>query len=178
MDETGNRFRGFTDAAGSRIEKIQDETGNLFDEASNWASHTWDVAREKLHNATDALSNSADGGKHQAGKAGAAVQQQMGNLNQTIMTQFRDQPLVAGALAFALGAALGSTLPHTDQEDALMGEASDAVKGKAGEQAAEVYDQGKQKAAELYETASEKVGEIYQQAKTGLADASDKSNPS
>lgn len=95
----------------------------------------------------------------------------MENLNQTILTQFRDQPLVGGALAFALGAALGSTLPHTPQEDALMGEAADAVKGKVGETAAELYDQGREKAAELYSTASEKVGEVYEQAKDGIAGA-------
>lgn len=168
MDDTGNKFRGFTDAAGGQIEKIQDEAGNLLDEASNWASHTWKMAREKLHDARDTLNRGAGGGRHQAAKAGAAVQHQFGNLNQTVMTQFRDQPLVGGALAFALGAALGSTLPHTEQEDALMGEAADSVKGMASEQAAGLYDQGKQKAEELYEKATGKAGDVYQQAKEGL----------
>jgi len=172
IDDTGNKFRGFTDAAGSRIEKIQDEAGNLLDEASNWASHTWRMAREKLHDARDTVSRGAGSGRHHAGRAGAAVQHQIGNLNQTIMTQFRDQPLVGGALAFALGAALGSTLPHTEQEDALLGEASDSVKSMAGEQAAGLYDQGKQKAEELYEKASSKAGGVYQQAKDGLAGSS------
>lgn len=169
VDDAGNRFRGFTDAAGSRVEQIRDEAGNLLEEASNWASHTWQAARRKLHDARDTAGRGAAGGRHQVGKAGSAVQHQFGNLNQTIMTQFRDQPLVGGALAFALGAALGSTLPHTEQEDALLGEAADAVKGAASEQAAGLYEQGKQQAAEVYETATSKVGEIYQQAKEGVS---------
>jgi hypothetical protein len=93
----------------------------------------------------------------------------MDSLNQTILHQFRDQPLVGGALAFALGAALGATLPHTEQEDAVLGEAADAVKGKVGEAAAELYDQGKDKADELYSSVTEKAGELYQQARDGVA---------
>jgi hypothetical protein len=122
-----------------------------------------------MHDARDTVGRGARGGRHHAGKAGAAVGQQFGNLNETIITQFRDQPLVGGALAFALGAALGSALPHTDQEDALLGEAADTVKGLASEQAAGLYEQGKQKATEVYETASGKAGEIYQQAKEGIS---------
>lgn len=178
MDDAGNRFRGFTDTAGSRVEQIRDEAGNLLEEATNWASHTWQMARRKMHDARDTVSRGASGGRHHAGKAGAAVQHQFGSLNDTIMTQFRDQPLVGGALAFALGAALGSTLPHTEQEDALLGEAADAVKGKASEQAAELYEQGKQKTTEVYETATGKVGEIYQQAKEGASGSETSSSSS
>ena len=173
VDATGNRFKGFTNAAGERVEHFRDETGNLLDEASGWASHTWQKAREKLHDARDAIGSQAGAGKARAAIAGDAVRGQVENLNHTILTQFRDQPLIGGALAFALGAALGGALPHTPQEDALMGEAADAVKGKVGETAADLYDQGKEKAADLYATAGDKAGEIYQQAKDGVNNAID-----
>lgn len=172
VDETGNRFRGFTDAAGERVEHFRDEAGNLLEEASGWASHTWQKAREKLHDAQDAIGGQAHAGRDRAQAAGDTMRTQLDGLNQTILHQFRDQPLVGGALAFALGAALGTTLPHTAQEDALLGDAADKVKGKVSEKASELYDQGKDKASELYETASEKAGEVYQQAKDGITDAS------
>ena len=35
------------------------------------------------------------------------------------------------ALAFAVGAAVGATLPHTAQEDQLLGEQADKLRGKA-----------------------------------------------
>lgn len=177
IDEAGNRFKGFTNDAGEQIEHFRDEAGNLLEEASGWASHTWQEAREKMHDARDAVQSRASSGKAKAGQASDALQGKMENLNQTILNQFRDQPLVGGALAFALGAALGSTLPHTPQEDALMGEASDSLKGKVGETASELYDQGKDKAADLYSTATEKVGEVYQQAKDGVAVAAEPSGP-
>ncbi|SMQ86179.1 Protein of unknown function [Devosia lucknowensis] len=177
IDEAGNRFKGFTNDAGEQIEHFRDEAGNLLGEASGWASHTWQKAREKMHDARDAVQSQASSGKAKAGHASDALQGQMEHLNQTILNQFRDQPLVGGALAFALGAALGSTLPHTPQEDALVGEASDVLKGKVVETASELYDQGKDKAADLYSTATEKVGEVYQQAKDGVAAAAEPSGP-
>lgn len=171
VDETGSSFRGFTDAAGKQIDEFRDETGNLIDQATGWASHSWELAREKLHDARDAATSGQDSLGHQATDAAEALRGQAANLNRTLLNQFKDQPLVAGALAFALGAALGSALPHTPQEDALLGDAADAVKGQALDQASELYDQGKGKGADLYETATGKAGEFYKQAKTGLADA-------
>lgn len=171
IDETGARFRGFTNAAGERIDQFRDETGNLLDEATGWASHTWQKAREKLHDLRDAASSQASAGRSSAGHMAGAMQGQLDGLNQTIMTQFRDQPLVGGALAFALGAALGSALPHTPQEDALMGDAADKLKGKVSEAAAGVYEDGKERVAEVYESARDKAGEIYQQTKDGVTGA-------
>jgi len=168
VDETGARFRGFTTATGESIEHFRDEAGNLLDEASGWASQTWQKAREMLHDVRDAATSQANAGRSGAGQAAGAAKAQLDSLNQSILHQFRDQPLVGGALAFALGAALGTALPHTPQEDALMGKTADAVKDKAGELAADAYEQGKQKATEVYENASEKASQLYQEAKSGL----------
>lgn len=178
MDEAGNRYKGFTDAAGQRVNQFRDEAGNLLDEANGWASHTWQRAREMMHDARDALKSGASAGQGRAAHAGEALNSQMHSLNQTIMTQFRDQPLVAGALAFAAGAAFGAALPHTEQEDELMGEAADAVKAQAGEQAENLYEKGRDKASALYDQASQKAGELYDKARTEVADAASKSGES
>lgn len=177
VDEAGSSFRGFTSAAGEKVDQFRDEAGNLLDEASGWASHVWGKANEKLHDARDALNS--DGGTigSHAGNAADALRHQSDKLNHTIMTQFKDQPLVAGALAFALGAALASTLPHTQQEDKLMGEAADALKDKATVQAADLYEQGKENAADLYDKAAKKVGDAYDKAKTGVSDAVQSASP-
>lgn len=168
-DETGATFKGFADAAGGRIEQFRDEAGNLLDEASGWASHTWQLAREKMHDARDAVSDA----RHRTSAAGANVMGQVGSLNETMIHQLRDQPLVAGALAFALGAALGSALPPTEQEDSLVGEAADAVKDQASAQAADLYEQGKEKVAELHDAVADKGSELYQQAKDGISRAAE-----
>ncbi|MDF2798893.1 MAG: nutrient deprivation-induced protein [Devosia sp.] len=186
VDEAGNRFKGFADASGQQVQHFRDEAGNLLDAATGWASHTWRQARRKLHDARDALSSGASHAghaasglrsqaghagnaiRHQAGYAGSTLRHGAGSLNHTLMDQFRQQPLVAGALAFAAGAAIAASLPHTEQEDALLGETADQLKATAAEQANQVYEQGREKATELYETATGKAGEIYQQAKEGV----------
>lgn len=170
-DEAGNRFKGFANAAGTRIEQFRDEAGELLDEATGWASHAWRSAQGKLRDARDAVGSAAASGGGKVRRAGYQVRDQFGSLNETIVHQFREQPLVGGGLAFALGAALGSALPHTDQEDAVMGEAADALKEMAGEQAQGLYEKGKEKVTELHETVAAKSGELYQQAKNGIEQA-------
>ena len=181
-DDAGNTYRGFTDATGGQIQHFRDEAGNLLEEASGWASQTWRKARERLHDAQHAIGSGSGAARRHAVNAGGAlrgravhaggaIQGGAGQLGDTLVHQFRDQPLVAGALAFALGAALGSALPTTEQEDAVLGDASDKLKAQAGAQATQLYEQGREKATEVYEQASSKVGDVYQQAKDGLTSA-------
>jgi ElaB/YqjD/DUF883 family membrane-anchored ribosome-binding protein len=171
MDDAGNRFRGFADATGEQISNFRDEAGNRFEEASGWASHTFEEARQAFHDARDQVMHQSAklGGKAQ--DAGDRLMHEADRLNRTILSQFRDQPLIGGALAFAVGAALGAALPHTRQEDKLMGEASDQLKGKAAEEAHHLYEGGKEKAEELYGQATEKAAELHDQVKTSFDDA-------
>jgi ElaB/YqjD/DUF883 family membrane-anchored ribosome-binding protein len=171
IDESGNRFNGFTNAAGERIEHFRDEAGNLLDEATGWASHSWRLVRDAAQGLKDGVTARASASRHGAGDAASAIQHQAGQLNHMIMTQFRDQPLVGGALAFAVGAALGSSLPHTPQEDELVGKQADAVKDKIGGAAADLYEEGKGKASALYAEASRKAGEAYEHVKSDLTGA-------
>jgi hypothetical protein len=173
IDEAGNRFRGFTDSAGGRIEHFRDEAGNLLDGAAGWASHTWRSARKRLHDVRDVVGSSSGLVGSRAGEAGGALRSQAGRLNQTVVSQFRDQPLVGGALAFAVGAALGAALPRMPQEDELMGEAADVVKAKASEQVAEIYEQGKEQATRLYDKATEKASELLDQTKEGMSSSTE-----
>src|SRR5215217_4424387 len=85
VDETGARFKGFTNATGENIGHFRDEAGNLLDEATGWASHTWQKAREKMHDMRDAASSQASAGRSSAGQAAGAAKTQFDNLNQTIL---------------------------------------------------------------------------------------------
>lgn len=173
IDETGKQFRGFADSTGKQVEHFRDEVGSVFDEASGWASHGWRQAQSMIGEARDAIRHGAHDSRDKTVQATRAMGAQVNSLNQTIINQFRDQPLVAGALAFAVGATFGSALPHTDQEDELMGDAADAVKARAGEEAEHLYDKGREQAEALYDNASARVSEVYQQAREGVTGAKD-----
>ena len=97
------------------------------------------------------------------------MQSQADQLSRQISALFNEQPLVAGALAFAAGAAIGATLPHTPQEDELVGEEADRLRRKATKTAADLYEQGKEQVSHAYEEARRTGSTVYEDAKDTLA---------
>ncbi|MEQ1770690.1 MAG: DUF3618 domain-containing protein [Devosia sp.] len=171
-DEAGRIFSGFIDDAGHRVHDFRDEAGNVLDDARGWANHNWRDLRRAIGAGVDAAGSAARSAASQMTSGsrhlGGSVQQQGDMLSRQIASLFDQQPLVAGALAFAAGAAVGAALPHTAQEDKLVGEAADNVRREAGKAAAEAYQGGKKQAAQIYDEVSDKAGEIYGDAKDRL----------
>jgi vacuolar-type H+-ATPase subunit H len=205
MDEAGNRFRGFTDSAGQQVNTFRDEAGNVLDDALGWASHTWQMAREAMQGAGEnlnsrrrsmgrrvagarnaigeraagarhAISDGASGARSAIGGGAAYAGERAGQLNSELMHQMREQPLIAGALAFAAGAAIGAALPHTRQEDELMGDAADSLKGEAASQAAQAYEKGREKVSELHDEAKERASSLYEDTKDKATNAASKAS--
>jgi ElaB/YqjD/DUF883 family membrane-anchored ribosome-binding protein len=99
------------------------------------AAHTvHDKTASALHDARDAASSLVD-------KAGTAVhdaqeramaltrqtRMQAQRLEESAERTMRESPLAVGAAVFALGAAVGLAIPHTRQEDQLIGAARDRL---------------------------------------------------
>ena len=166
VDEGGKMFSGFIDEAGNRVRDVRDEAGNLLGAAAGWASHTWHDLSASAQRKTSDLSGSA-------ARLGGDVQVQADRMTRGALAALQDQPLIAGALAFAAGAALGAALPRTRQEDQLVGAAADEVKRQAGAVAGDLYDKGKEKAGEIYHEVSDKAGEVYEQTKSAIANGGD-----
>lgn len=173
-DEAGKMFSGFIDESGHRIRDFQDEAGNVLSQARGWADHNWQALQRNVgdgvagaaHAVQDAASSVMSGGKCIRGSA----QQQSEQLSRQILSLFDNQPLVAGALAFAVGAAVGAALPSTAQEDELLGKPADKLRSKAMKEAGNLYEQGKEKAAEIYEDVSSEASRMYDDAKDKVAD--------
>lgn len=68
-----------------------------------------------------------------------------------------ENPLAVGAVALALGAAVGLSIPSTRYETELMGEHRDNLLQKAQESAGELVDKVKQVASEAQKTIAEEV---------------------
>lgn len=154
VDGAGRKFGGFIDDAGHRVRDFQDEAGNRFDEAAGWASHRWHDMRHGVGAAMGEVG-------HQAQVLGGAAQHQMDRASRMVVDTFQNQPLIAGALAFAAGAAVGAALPHTAEEDRLVGKAADDARRAAAEAASGIYEEGKARAAELYEKGKESAAQVY-----------------
>ena len=177
-DDAGKSFSGFIDDTGRLVASVRDEAGNMLDQATGWANHTWQDAKRAVGQQAGAVMDQAGEAMSQARHTAADMQQNAARLSRDAVRLLEDQPLVMGALAFAAGAALGATLPHTEQEDKLMGKTADDVKREAGHVASDLYDEGKEKAAALYEDVSDKAGEIYDDAKRKLGASTPDNGPS
>lgn len=151
---------------------IRDQSGSLMDAATGWASDTWGRANDAVRNAGDKLGSNRDRLQQGVNQAGAAAQQQADQISKTLLGVLHDQPLVGGALAFAVGAAIASALPHTVQEDRAFGEAADKLKQQAADVAGDAYAKGKEQVATVYEQATDKASDLYEQVKSGAAGAS------
>ncbi len=169
-DETGKMFSGFINEAGERVGDFRDEAGNVLHDAADWASHTWRDASSQVRDRVDALTTSA---QHLTHDARDQINRMTGVISDTLTTQ----PLVGAALAFAAGAALGAALPHTRQEDEVVGSLADDVKGKVTEVASDLYAAGKEKAGEIYEEATDKAKDVYKDARASITDQANVAKP-
>jgi hypothetical protein len=68
------------------------------------------------------------------------------NARESLVHFYRDQPLLAGSLGIAIGAALGALVPPSEMEDNMLGEASDRSVDVAKARAAEAYDEVRESA--------------------------------
>lgn len=170
MDEAGRSYRGFADQAGRPMHDVRDESGKLFDHASGWISESW---RDLKHSASRATRHVSEAGRS-AGNAtanlGASMRDSAQSLNSAILHQFRDQPLVGGALAFAVGAAIGAALPRTEREDEMMGEMSDQLKHRAAVKASDTMDRAGTLATDVARSATAVASDVHATAKQRIVE--------
>lgn len=117
------------------------------------------AGKSKLAEGKEAAATRLDGARSSLNNQTAAARQhakiRASELQQNMQRFMHEQPLVAGTLGMALGAALGALVPPTEAEDRLVGSASDSATERAKQVAAEQYERGR-------ETAKQKAGDVKQ----------------
>mgnify|MGYP001950128719 CR=1 FL=1 len=84
-----------------------------------------------------------------------------------------DQPLVMGAIAVAIGAAIGGALPRSRTEDRLVGAYSDRLYRQAKGAAGAVADEAREMAGEAVEEAKDKASEAADRVERKAPSASE-----
>lgn len=91
---------------------------------------------------------------------------------------YEEQPLVAGALALAVGAAIGGILPRTKREDATFGEYSDRLFDEADriyrEERSKLEKVARETGREAEAQAKSVMEEVRKDAKSTVSDAEEK----
>lgn len=167
LDDAGSAVSGAAHDAGQAIGGV---VGQGVQGARRIAGQTSATAQRLAHGATDATGRLLHGAADTAGQLVHQTQEIVGNVAHTARDQawraergmessFRANPLAVGAVAVAVGAAVGYALPRTRREDVLLGGARDRLLRGATDLAHEATHSLHQLTENAGETAKKAVSE-------------------
>src|SRR5581483_5053971 len=137
-----------TEAVSNTASRASDAVSNAANRAtsavSNAASQVQRSASDLAGRASSAISGAVDQAQQKAGYIAERAQYQARRVEDTFNQTLNDNPVALGAVALALGTAVGLALPQTRKENELMGSARDALVDKAQTAAHDAIDQVQQ----------------------------------
>jgi ElaB/YqjD/DUF883 family membrane-anchored ribosome-binding protein len=147
--------------ASSAYESVGNAASGAYDSVSNVAGSAYSgvtgAATTAYSSVTGAASNAVSGVTDYAGKAYEKVGDLRSQAAESYDYYIEENPLAVGAVALALGAAVGMALPSTRVEGHLMGETKQQLLQKAQDTAGDLVDKVKQVASEAQKTITEEV---------------------
>jgi ElaB/YqjD/DUF883 family membrane-anchored ribosome-binding protein len=170
LDDAYNGYRGDQrsplDKAKAIGSDVADKVSGIADQIGGSLGDTVGQFNEAAGQVGESLAGAAE----QAGHAFHDVGDQARRATNSVTHVLENQPLIAGALAFAAGAALGALVPRLPQEDELMGEVADQVKHVVKDAAEPLLEEGQH----LLEEGKAKLEEGREALEDGLGEAKDK----
>lgn len=153
-----DRAKALGDDVAGKVSAVADQVGGTIGETVDGFSETAGQIGNSIAGATDQVSHAFQDVRNQASQATSNIAHMLEN-----------QPLVAGALAFAAGAALGAVVPRLPQENELMGEVADEVKDAVKQAAEPIIEEGRH----LLDEGEAKLEEGRQVLEDGMSSARD-----
>ncbi|GGD89000.1 hypothetical protein GCM10011390_04690 [Aureimonas endophytica] len=141
------------DAASSATGAMSNAASSLASGASAAASRVGSTASgagahlRQAHEATSSGIHSIGGGAYRTGA----------QMRRGLLDTLQDEPLVFGAIALAVGAAIGASLPSTSIEDEYLGDAGDRLRDQARDYGTQAFETVKDVASETYQAASQEA---------------------
>jgi len=151
----------------SRGRNIADQTykgvsnvaGQAYEGVSGAASKVGSTVTDAAGKVTETVGSVANQAYQQVGNLGTKAKDVAGSAQDQYEHYMEESPLAVGAVALALGAAVGLSIPSTRIENHYMGEARANLVQKASETAREAMDKVQQVAGEVKQTVQEQVKE-------------------
>jgi ElaB/YqjD/DUF883 family membrane-anchored ribosome-binding protein len=138
---------------------VSNAAGQAYEGVSGAASKVGGTVSDATGKVTETVGNVANQAYKQVGNLGTKAKDVADSAQDQYEQYMEDSPLAVGAVALALGAAVGLSLPSTRVENHLMGEARANLVQKASETAREAIDKVQQVAGEVKQTVQDKAKE-------------------
>lgn len=150
----------------SMLKSTQDKLGNVADSVSNAASTAYATASDTVNSAYDSVSSKMSDAYSSAGDMAHRAYDKAGELGHYTQQQYEhymdENPLAVGAIALAVGAAIGLAIPSTRYENEMMGETRDRLMEQAQTTANEYIDKAKNVAQEAGQKIDDEVKSLTQ----------------
>lgn len=151
----------FSGGRGSSASNSKNKRNYANGKNTEQTNSTLGYAKQTIGGAADSVSGAASAAYEKAGDAVSGVGEYARDLSETAYSKYEDtlssNPLVVGAVALGLGAAVALAIPSTNYEDQWMGETKDNLVSSAGSMAQNVVSQAKEAVGDFTETASKKM---------------------
>lgn len=144
-----DRMHSTAETARDRAASLRDRLAEGTEDLTEEGRARVIAARQKVHDARDAAMSQARKGQARA------------------TDLFEEQPLIAGALALAVGAAIGAALPRTRFEDEHFGEQSDAMMRDAER----IFSEEREKVSAVAGAAMDEARDIADETRSSVEDA-------
>lgn len=152
-----------SDTASSAYDSVSSTTGNAIDSVKGAATSAYGSVTDSANKAYSAVSDYAGTAYEKAGEYGQQARE-------TYDQYIEENPLAVGAVALAVGAAIGLAIPATRYESEVMGEYSQQLLDKAQTAAGGLVDRVKEVAAEAKSTLSEEVQTTLSETKKTITE--------
>ncbi len=178
-NDTNQEFRGGK-LSSSVSKTLKSATGKIGDTASGAYESVSNVTGNALNTVSDKASSAYEGVTSAASNAYSSVSEFAGNTYEKVgdySVQAREQydyyieekPLAVGAVALAIGAAVGLSIPSTRYEGEMFGEYRQQLLDKAQTAAGDLVDRAKEVASEAQKTISSEVKTAVDETKKTFA---------
>ena len=150
-DRAGEAASGLGESVSGAAGQVGEAVGSAYRTVADAAGSAAESIGTGASSATQRATEAGRGARDQMGQLGDSARQGLGWL-------VREQPLVLGAIAFAVGAAVGALLPGTEAEDRMLGETRDDLAERARATAEQGFERAKETAGEHLERVKDRVG--------------------
>jgi ElaB/YqjD/DUF883 family membrane-anchored ribosome-binding protein len=160
-DVAGNAYGTVTDAAGNAYESVSGAASDALDTVATKASSAYEGVSEVAGSAYGSVTDAAGSAYGTVTDAAGRAYEKVGEYGSQAREQYdyyiEENPLAVGAVALAVGAAVGLSIPSTRYEGHLVGETRDQLLSKAQDAAGDLINRVKEVAGEAQKTLTDEV---------------------
>lgn len=139
-------------------DKVGEYASTARETVGEYATTARDTAGEYAESARSTARRASERARQAAANARIAARRRWQQASTSVDDWVHEYPLAAGALAVAVGAAIGLSIPSTEVENRAMGETRDQAWEKASRKARELRDDVTQKVQNVAETVLDATG--------------------